>query len=67
MSVNGKFKNITADDVREVASRFGVGEVNQIIDEVNKAMKLWPKFAKKAGLENNEIERIAKLLIKKLP
>lgn len=63
MSVNGKFKDITGDDIRDVANRFGVGEVNQIISDVTDAIKSWPDFAKKAGLVNQEIQRIAKLHI----
>lgn len=63
MSVNGKYKNITADDIRDTANRFGVGEVNQIMSDIRDAIKSWPAFAKKAGLENQEIQRIAKLHI----
>jgi len=63
MSVNGKFKNITTDDIMEVADRFGVGEAKQIIDEIREALKLWPTFAKKAGIDKNEIDRIKKQLL----
>lgn len=58
MSVNGKFKNITTEDIIEVADRFGVGEVKALIIEIRKAIKLWPKFAKKAGLPMSEMKRI---------
>lgn len=63
MSVNGKFKNITAEDVIEVANRFGVGEVKTLMLEVGSAIKLWPTFAKKAGLPMDEIKRIQALQI----
>lgn len=63
MSVNGKFKNITAEDVIEVANRFGVGEVKVLMLEVSGAIKLWPTFAKKAGLSLDEIKRIQALHI----
>lgn len=63
MSVNGKFKNITADDIMQVANRFGVGEAKQLIVQVRNAIKLWSKFAKQAGLGIDEINQIKKLHI----
>ena len=63
MSINGKYKDITADDIIEVADRFGVGEVKQLIEEVREAIKSWPIFAKEAGLDKNEMNRIKKLHI----
>lgn len=63
MSVNGKYKDFTTNDILEVASRFGVGEVKQLIKEVREAIKLWPTFAEKAGLDNQEITRIGNLHI----
>jgi serine/threonine-protein kinase HipA len=61
MSVNGKFKDITAADILEVADRFGVGEAKQLIKEMQEAIQLWPVFAKEAGLDKDEIKRIKKL------
>ena len=61
MSVNGKFKNFTKNDLQEVADRFGVGEAPSIIDEVRNAIKKWPSFAEKAGVDENEVDRIKKL------
>jgi serine/threonine-protein kinase HipA len=63
MSVNSKFKDITADDIIKVANRFGVGEAKQLIEETREAIALWPTFAKEAGLNKNEINRIKKLQI----
>lgn len=63
MSVNGKYKNITAKDIIEVADRFGVGEVKQLIKEIRESIQLWPRFAKESGLDKKEMERIKKLLI----
>jgi serine/threonine-protein kinase HipA len=63
MSVNGKFKNISADDVLTVANRYGVGEARQLIKTVRESIQAWPDFAKKAGLNENEVNRIRKLLI----
>jgi serine/threonine-protein kinase HipA len=50
MSVNGKFKDIQKKDFLQVASRFGIGEAPQLINEVQESIAHWPKFAKKAGL-----------------
>ncbi len=61
MSVNGKYKNFTADDIFTVADRFGVGEAKQLITEVREAIKSWPIFAKEAGLDNKESKRIKSL------
>lgn len=63
MSVNGKYKNITAEDIITVADRFGVGEVKQLLNETREAIQQWPRFAKEAGLDKNEIERIKKMHI----
>jgi serine/threonine-protein kinase HipA len=63
MSVNGKYNNFTANDIFEAANRFGVGEVKQLIIQVREAIQSWPIFAKKAGLNNKEINQIKKLHI----
>jgi serine/threonine-protein kinase HipA len=63
MSVNGKYKDITADDIIEVADRFGVGEVKQLINETREAIASWPTCAKEAGLNKEEMKRIKALHI----
>jgi serine/threonine-protein kinase HipA len=63
MSVNGKYKDITREDILEVADRFGVGEARQLITEVKDAIKSWPDYAKQAELHKDEIKRIKNLLI----
>lgn len=64
MSVNGKYKDFTVNDIVVVAERFGVGEVRQLIADVEASIKQWPVFAKKAGLGEAETKRIGKLHIK---
>jgi serine/threonine-protein kinase HipA len=61
MSVNGKYKDFTLDDMLAVSDRFGIGEAKTIIDQVRDAIKNWPSFAKKAGVNSTEIDRIKKL------
>ena len=63
MSVNGKYKDFITDDILEVANRFGVGEAKQLIAQVREAIKSWPIFAKEAGLNETEMNRIKKLHI----
>jgi hypothetical protein len=51
MSVNGKFKNFTEDDLLQVADLFGmVGAAQTIIRDVREAVKAWPDFAQQAGV-----------------
>lgn len=61
MSVNGKYKDFTAQDIMIVAERFGVGEVKKLIADVEASIKQWPIFAKKAGLGEVESRRIEQL------
>lgn len=60
MSVNGKFKNITTEDILAVANRFGIGEAPQLLEQISEAVHAWPALAKRAGLDKDEIKRIQK-------
>ncbi len=61
LSVNGKYKNFTVNDILQVAERFGVGEAGQLIESICHTIKLWPAFANETGLRKDEIARIQKL------
>ena len=61
MSVNGKYKDFNVEDMLAVADRFGIGEAPRIIDEIKQTIKAWPAFAKKAGVNQAEIDRISHL------
>jgi serine/threonine-protein kinase HipA len=61
MSVNGKFKDFTRDDLLAEADRFAIGEARSIIDEVGKATARWREFATEAGVAATEVDRIAGL------
>ncbi len=61
MSVNGKYKDFTLDDMFAVADRFGIGEAKQVAEDIRVAIKAWPSFAKKAGVNQQEIDRIGNL------
>ncbi len=58
MSVNGKFKGITRADLLEVANRFGIGTAKKILKEIAQAVEHWPEFARTAGVDGKEIEKI---------
>lgn len=61
MSVNGRFRDIGADDLLAEADRFGLGEGKAILAEVRAALARWREFAISAGVAPAEIERIAAL------
>jgi serine/threonine-protein kinase HipA len=59
MSVNGKFENITRQDMMTEAERFSVSRPKDLIDEVRAAVENWMTFAKQAGLSNDASSRVA--------
>jgi serine/threonine-protein kinase HipA len=64
MSVNQKFKEFTIEDLMTVADRFEIGEASSIIDQVREAIKEWPSFAKKAGVNKEVQEKIKSLHVR---
>jgi serine/threonine-protein kinase HipA len=58
MSVNGKFANISRDDLMIVAERFAVGTASKVIVQVSDAVKNWPAFARAARVSASEVARI---------
>ena len=58
MSVNGKFKGITREDLLAVANRFGIGTAKKVIQEVNEAVSNWMGFARETGVDHNEALKI---------
>ncbi|MDR3477287.1 MAG: type II toxin-antitoxin system HipA family toxin [Gammaproteobacteria bacterium] len=61
MSVNGKYKDFTVDDMLVVADRYGIGEAMQVMNDIRRVINAWSSFAKKAGVNQNEIDRIGNL------
>ncbi|MGH8809082.1 MAG: type II toxin-antitoxin system HipA family toxin [Noviherbaspirillum sp.] len=61
MSVNGKFKDFTSEDLLAEADRFGVGEAKVVNKRVHAAVKAWPEFARMAGVGEKEIAHIGGL------
>jgi len=59
LAVNGKFTNITRDDLLRLADRFAIGTAPSVLREVGAAVADWPIHAGKAGLDPPQAERIA--------
>ncbi|HWZ44676.1 MAG TPA: type II toxin-antitoxin system HipA family toxin [Candidatus Saccharimonadales bacterium] len=59
MSVNGKFRDITRDDLLEDADRFGVRRPKDLLKDVREALESWPRCARLAGLGEAAVERVA--------
>jgi serine/threonine-protein kinase HipA len=59
MSVNGKFNDITRDDLLRDADRFGVRRPKDLLADVRAALENWPSFAKQVGLSNTTSDRVA--------
>jgi serine/threonine-protein kinase HipA len=58
MSVNGKFKDLTEEDLLVEADRFAIGTAPRVIDQVRHAVLSWRMFATEAGVRTRELERI---------
>lgn len=58
MSVNGKFADISRDDLLSVADRFGVGTAPRVLTQIGEAVRAWPDFARQARVSAPEIARI---------
>jgi serine/threonine-protein kinase HipA len=58
MSVNGKYRDITINDLNAEAERFGIGEARDIISDVRAAILTWKEFADTAGVSEIDAEKI---------
>jgi serine/threonine-protein kinase HipA len=63
MSVNGKFKNITVEDLLAEAKRFGIGSAPRVIREVRAAIQNWQGFAMQAGVPEAQLQAIAEQIM----
>jgi serine/threonine-protein kinase HipA len=63
MSVNGKFRGFTREDLLAVADRFAIGTASRVIDQVRKAIKAWPRYASAAGVSTKQMQHIESLLL----
>jgi len=58
MSVNGKFSQITRDDLLVVADRYQIGGAQRIVTEVRQSIAAWPEFARRAGVSPKDLARV---------
>lgn len=63
LSVNGKRKDITRDDLLEVAKKMNIKKANDIIDQVKTAIVGWNWYAQQTDVERNLKETIKKNLL----
>ena len=58
MSINGKFSDITKDDLLECGAKNNVKNAARIIDEVCQAVSMWPEIARECEVSQKMIEEI---------
>lgn len=63
MSVNGKFDDIQAEDLKHLAARFNIRNPAGLIDQVNASIARWAEFADQAQLPKQDSEDVRGLLI----
>lgn len=66
MSVNGKWDNITEQDMLNVAKNVNIKQPKQIIEQVAYAVSLWPKLAKEFGIPKEIIDLIKATMLWKI-
>ena len=59
MSMNGKFKEITRNDLLEEGDRFMARRPKALVADVRDAIDNWPAHAKEAGLREATQDRVA--------
>lgn len=60
LSINGKRKDITKEDLLIVAKSMNIKKANQIIQQINDVVSKWATFAEEAKVNNNFMEQISK-------
>ena len=59
LSINGKRKDFTLEDLLTVAKAMNIKKPKQIIDEVSVVVQRWPEFAEQTGVS----ERLTKVIL----
>jgi serine/threonine-protein kinase HipA len=60
LSINGKRKDITKEDLLSVAKSMNIKKANSIIQQINDTVNKWTEFAEKTKVEKELIELIGK-------
>lgn len=64
MSVNGKFDEITKEDLSSFAAANGIKDAAEIIEQVCDAVAAWPQMARVCGVPEGMIDGIGKNILK---
>ncbi|MEX2270283.1 MAG: type II toxin-antitoxin system HipA family toxin [Vicinamibacterales bacterium] len=62
MSVNGKFGEISRNDLLILADTFAIGTAERVLTAVSEAVSGWAEFAQKAAVSESEVRRITEHL-----
>jgi serine/threonine-protein kinase HipA len=63
LSINGKTKDITKDDLLSVGKEMGVKQANAILETTQRTIAQWPAYAKQSGVTAKQISAIGKTLL----
>ncbi|MDD2983521.1 MAG: hypothetical protein PHQ74_09035 [Crocinitomicaceae bacterium] len=64
MSINGKHKDITFDDLMSIAKENSIKKGKAIIENISKIVANWNEFAEKAKVEKQLTKTISKTHLK---
>ena len=60
LSINGRRKDFTKEDLLQVAKSMNIKKANQIIQQINDVVSKWATFAEEAKVKNDFMEQISK-------
>tara|TARA_B110000090_G_C13381048_1_gene445841 strand:- start:226 stop:1539 length:1314 start_codon:yes stop_codon:yes gene_type:complete len=63
LSINGKRKGFTKDDLLTFAKAINIKKAAKIIDEINKKIQQWHNYADKVGVNKNQSDAIQKTIL----
>jgi serine/threonine-protein kinase HipA len=63
LSINGKRKDITREDLISVAGKMNIKKSGQIIDQISGVVSKWKEYAAKTGVSNELTNAIEKTLL----
>jgi len=63
LSINGKRKNITKEDLMVIGASIKCKRANEIISEINNQVSNWPKYANEVNLTNLLRDKISETLL----
>jgi len=64
LSINGKRKDITLNDLLTVGKSMSIKKAKDIVNHINEQIVQWPKFAKQAGVNTRMVKAIGDTLVK---